>query len=100
MGVSACQQEKTSKQYFEESPEIEIARKAVLAFQKGDAETYRSCYTDTVKIWQNQYFSRHPGKTISEQLEILETIKATTEYTKYIGDDIIILGRIIPTILI
>ena len=86
IGVTACQTEQTKKQYFEESPEIEIAKKAVKAFQDGDAETYRSCYSDTVRIWQNQYWTKYPGKTINEQMELFESVHATTEYYRNEGE--------------
>lgn len=86
MGITACQTEQTKKQYFEESPEIEIAKKAVKAFEEGDAETYRSCYADTAKIWQNQYWGKYPGKTIDEQMELLKTVHETQEYYSYEGE--------------
>jgi len=83
---TSCQQEQTTKQYFEESPEIDIAKKAVKAFQEGDAETYRSCYADTVRIWQNQYWTKYPGKTIDEQMELFKRVHATQEYYRYEGE--------------
>lgn len=86
IGFTACQTEQTKKQYFEESPEIEVAKKAVMAFQEGDAETYRSCYADTVRIWQNQYWTKFPGKTIDEQMELFENVQEATEYYRNEGE--------------
>jgi hypothetical protein len=82
----SCKQEQTAKQYFEESPEIELCKKAVKAFQDGDAETYRSCLADTVRIWQNQYWTKYPGKTIDEEMEFFKTVHATQEYYRYEGE--------------
>ena len=86
LGITACQPEQTKKQYFEESPEIEIAKKAVKAFQDGDAETYRTCYADTARIWQNQYWGKYPGNTVDEQIELLKSIKARQEYFNFDGE--------------
>jgi hypothetical protein len=83
---TSCQQEQTTKQYFEESPEIEVCKKAVKAFQEGDAETYRSCYADTVRIWHNQYWVKYPGKTIDEQMELLKRVHAMQENYRYEGE--------------
>ena len=85
ISITACQPEQTKKQYFEESPEIELAKKAVKAFEDGDADTYRSCYADTVKFWQNQHWAKYPGKTIDEQMELFETVHSTREYYRNEG---------------
>jgi len=83
IGATACQTEQTKKQYFEESPEIEIAKKAIKAFTNGDLEVYRSCYADTAIFWHNVYFTKDPGITIDEQLNFLSSILDFQEYYYY-----------------
>jgi len=84
--VAFCQQEQSSKQYFEESAEIDIAKKAIDAYLKGDLETIRSCYADTARLWHNQYWLDHPGKTIDEQINSLESALPTLSYYNYEGE--------------
>lgn len=80
--LGACQQPQTTQQYFEEAPEIEIAKKAVHAFQDGDLDTYRQCYADTALFWHNVLFTG-PGKTLEEQLRFVESIYEAQEYYRY-----------------
>jgi hypothetical protein len=82
----SCQQEKTTKQYFEESPEIEVCKKVFDAYLKGDLEAYRSCYADTARLWHNQYYLEHPGKTIDEQIKMLESAIPRMAYYDYEGE--------------
>lgn len=49
----ACQQ--SQKQYFEESPEIDIVKNAVQAVLRQDFESFRSIYADTAKIAYNTW---------------------------------------------
>ena len=86
ISVAFCQQEQTTKQYFKESPEIEIAKKAVAAYLKGDLEAYRSCYADTARLWHNQYYLENPGKTIDEQIKFIEAALPTLSYYNYEGE--------------
>jgi hypothetical protein len=83
IGLTACQTQPVNKQYFEEAPEIEIAKKAVNAFQNNDAESYRSCFSDTARFWHNQNWVTEPGETLDEQLQILENVLSTKEYYRY-----------------
>lgn len=81
--VTSCSEEQSSKQYFEESPEIEIAKKVIDAFEQGDLEAYRSFFSDTAKLWHNESFVLNPGKTIDEQMVMLESFFTTSEYRIY-----------------
>lgn len=81
--VAGCQNEPVKKQYFEEAPEIEIAKKAVNAFQNKDSETYRTCFADTVRFWHNQNWVTVPGQTMDQQLQVLENVLSTKEYYRY-----------------
>lgn len=83
IGVAACQNEPVKKQYFEQAPEIEIAKKAGNAFQNNDPETYRTCFADTARFWHNQSWVTEPGITIGEQLQVLENVLSTKEYYRY-----------------
>ena len=60
-------QSQTSKQYFEECPEIDLGKKLVKAYLDQDWETYRSCYSDTARIWQNAWYSSDLGNSIYEE---------------------------------
>ncbi|GEM_PF-2130775 len=83
IGIVACQNEPVKKQYFEEAPEIEIAKKAVNAFENNDPESYRTCFADTVKFWHNQNWVTESGLTMDEQLQVLENVLSNKEYFRY-----------------
>jgi len=83
IGMAGCQNEPVKKQYFTEAPEIEIAKKAVNAFQNNDHETYKTCFADTARFWHNQSWVTNPGLTMDEQLQVLENALSTREYFKF-----------------
>lgn len=83
IGMAACRNEPVKKQYFEEAPEIDIAKKAVNAFQNNDPETYRTCFADTVRFWHNQNWITEPGLTMDEQIQVLQNVLSTKEYYRY-----------------
>jgi hypothetical protein len=60
LALAACQQ--APKQYFEASPEIDMAKKATQAYVSADWETLRSLFADTAKIAGNVW---EPEKFIS-----------------------------------
>ena len=72
--IPCCLQSQTTKQYFEECPEIDLGKKLIKAYLNQDWETYRSCYSDTVRIWQNAWYTSDPGITLEEE------IKATKDF--------------------
>jgi hypothetical protein len=82
-GMAGCQNQPVKKQYFEEAPEIEIAKKAVNAFQNNDPETYRTCYADTARFWLNQDWVTQPAETLDERLQVLEDVLSSKEYYRY-----------------
>jgi hypothetical protein len=81
----SCQQKQTPKQYFEESPEIEVCKKAVNAYLNQDWETFRSCYSDTAKIWYNKYFLKYPAQNIDEIINNIKDPLGSMEFFKYEG---------------
>lgn len=84
--IISCKTGQMKKQYYEESPEIEIAKKATQAFQDRDPETYRSCYSDTARLWHNKYWAGNPGNTIDEQMELFKNVWSILEYYTYEGE--------------
>lgn len=82
----SCQQKQAPKQYFEESSEIEVCKKAVNAYLNQDWGTFRSCYSDTTKIWDNKYFLKYPAQSIDERINIIKEPLASMVYYKYEGE--------------
>ena len=83
LGITSCMQEQPTKQYYDESPEIEIAKKVIDAFEQGDLKAYRSLFSDTAKLWHNESYVLNPGKTIDEQMVMLESYFTSSEYRIY-----------------
>jgi hypothetical protein len=83
--LAACQQ--SPRQYFTSSPEIDLVRKGNAAYLAGDWETFRSCYGDTARIWDNSW---DPTKGITPD-QYIESMKASlANLSSYsIGDDAI-----------
>ena len=74
IGIYSCQEQQVSKQYFEASPEIDMVDTLIEAYLNQDWETYRSNYSDTVRIWSNGWpGDDDPGMTIDEDLEDMKT---------------------------
>jgi len=69
ISFTSCQQEQTTKQYFEQSPEINIAKKVMDSYLKQDWENYRSYYSDTAKLWHNVWWTSDPSITIDQEIE-------------------------------
>lgn len=73
--ICACQQ----KQFYKESPEIDLVKKSNEAYFKGDWETLRSFFADTATIYDNTWGNNKltPEKNI-------ETIRmGLADYTEY-----------------
>lgn len=81
----SCQEKQVPKHYFDQSPEIDIAKKAVDAYLNKDWVTVKSCYSDTAKIWHNVYWAKNPGKSIDEAIEESKTGLASIVSYKYEG---------------
>ncbi len=69
IGSFSCNFKQEPKQNFEKSPEIDLVKKAFEAYLNQDWETVRSCYSDTVKIWNNESWISSPGIKIDEAIE-------------------------------
>lgn len=75
-------QSQTQKQYFENCPEIDLGKKLVKAYLDQDWETYRSCYSDTARIWQNAWYSSDPGNSIDQEMSATkEFVSNLANYT-------------------
>lgn len=84
--LTSCQQEQPQKQYFEASPEIEIAKSAIKAYLDGDMDAFRAHYADSAIVWHNEYFLKYPGRSIDAHVEGLKTSIPAFEYYYYEGD--------------
>lgn len=73
IGSFSCQEEQESKQYFEDCPEIETAKKLTEAFLSQDWETFKSCFSDTAKIWENSWYLS-PSMTVEENIEGMKAL--------------------------
>lgn len=79
----ACQQQE--KQYFTTSPEIDLVKKANDAYFKGDWETFKSCYSDTAKVWINTDPAHDSPITVDQMIDSFKKgLENTSEYK--IGD--------------
>lgn len=73
---TSCQ-EKQEQRYFAESPEIDILKKGIKAYEKADWDTWRGHFADTAKIYVN---SKDP-MTLDERVNGLkETSSAFSSY--------------------
>jgi hypothetical protein len=83
---ASCQEKQAPKQYFEKSPEIDIAKKSVDAYLKQDWVTYKSLYSDTARIWYNEYWETNTGRSIDEVIESMKEPLASLVYYRYEGE--------------
>ena len=82
----SCQENQPSKHYFEQSPEIDIAKKAIDAYLKQDWEIFKSLYSDTARIWHNEYYAKNPGLSIDEVIESNKEPLASLVYYRFEGE--------------
>ena len=80
IGIYSCQELQVPKQYFDASPEIDLVKTTFDAVLNQDWETYRSCYSDTAKIWENTDFL-DPGISIDKVIESMKSFIPL--YTNY-----------------
>ncbi len=79
--IISCQNE---KQYFTDSPEIDLAKRGNEAYLSGDWETLRSLFADTAKILNNGWWGDEI--TPDEYISVLEqNVSNFSEYS--ISDD-------------
>ena len=81
--IPCCLQSKTTKQYFEECAEIDLSKKLLKAYLDQDWETYRSCYSDTARIWKNVWYASDPGMTIDDAIVELKEYATNLNYYNY-----------------
>ena len=74
---TSCQKKQVAKQYFEQAPEIDIAKKVIDSYLKQDWDILRSCYSDTARIHKNAAWTSGPGITIDEEIEETKKFVAT-----------------------
>ena len=79
---TCCQQEQNKKQYFEQSPEIELAKKLMDSYLNQDWEALRSYYSDTARIWNNVWYTSHPGISVDQYIsDTKEFVSTLAEYS-------------------
>jgi hypothetical protein len=65
---TACQ-EQEKKRYFSESPEMDVAKAGIEAYESGDWDTWKSHFADTAKVYVNSKESI----TVAARLEELSS---------------------------
>lgn len=81
LAFTACQK----KQYFSESPEIDLVKKGATAYTSGDWDGLRAIYADTVKVWVNTWDDK-TAMNLDQFIEMEKT--GAAGYSSYsIGDD-------------
>ena len=81
----SCKVEQAPKQYFQESPEIEVCKKALDAYLKQDWTTFRSCYDDTARVWRNSWVDS-PGIPIDSVIAEIKGPLASSVYYRFEGN--------------
>ena len=84
----SCSDQQAKKQYFEASPEIDLCKKLVEAYNAEDWSTFKSFYCDTAKVWHNSHYLADPGKTVSEIVEGFKSSQAPLEYARFTSDSL------------
>ena len=60
------------KQYFSDSPDIDLAKKVTEAYLSQNWDAYPELFADTVRIWRNVNWETNEGFTLSEYIEDLQ----------------------------
>ena len=79
----ACTNRQETKQYFEESPEIEVVKKLIQAYNDQDWATFESFYSDTAKIWYNSHYMVDEGVAPDESIKGFKTIASNMDYREF-----------------
>ena len=66
IGIYSCQEKQVTKQYFDASPEIDLVKESIEAYLNQDWVTQKSCYSDTAKIWDNEWDT---GTSVDETIK-------------------------------
>ena len=83
---TSCQKKQEEKQYFEQAPEIDIAKKVIDSYLKQEWDIHRSCYSDTARINKNVWWTSGGGIAVDEDIEetkkfVATLIRYSYEYT-------------------
>ena len=70
--IASCQAP-AEKQYFTESPEIDLGKKLIEAYLAGNWESYPELYADTARIWRNVNWTTNEGFTVQQYIEDLKS---------------------------
>jgi len=70
--VLASCQAPCEKQYFTESPDIDLGKKLVEAYLAGNWDSYPELYADTARIWRNENWTTKEGFTVEQYIEDLK----------------------------
>ena len=70
--IASCQAP-AEKQYFTESPEIDLGKKLVDAYLAGNWDSYPEIYADTARIWRNVNWTTKEGFTVQQYIEDLKS---------------------------
>ena len=70
--IASCQAP-AEKQYFTESPEIDLGKKLVDAYLAGNWDSYPEIYADTARIWRNVNWTTNEGFTVQQYVEDLKS---------------------------
>ena len=60
------------KQLFSESADIEVGKKIIEAYQKGDWDGFNKYYAEDARVWRNKNWISEDGMTVSQYLEDLQ----------------------------
>lgn len=60
------------KQYFQESADIDLAKKVMEAYLAGDWDAMAEHYADTARVWRNVSWDTNDGFTVEEYIEDLK----------------------------
>ena len=71
------------KQYFEESPDIDLGKKLMNAYLAQDWDAYPELYADTARIWLNKNWTKDEGFTVQQYIDDLKTQLETTSSYKF-----------------
>ena len=60
------------KRLFSESADIDVCKKIMDAYLKGDWDVYTELYTEDARIWRNRSWITDEGKTVPQLIEDLQ----------------------------
>ncbi len=79
--IFASCQAPAEKQYFSESPEIDLGKKVIEAYLSGNFEAYSEFYSDTATIYRNNYDDEAAMSWQEYVVDLKEGIEPASSYT-------------------